>query len=94
MDVEPFYIVLIFWLRCKTCRILVARPGIEPVPTPVEAQSFNCWTAREVPLIFILCWSRVDSTVLCSFQMYSSDSFMYTLYVFVCILFQILFPNR
>ena len=30
------------------CRILVPRPGIEPVPPAVEAGSLNHWTAREV----------------------------------------------
>ena len=32
------------------CRILVPRPGIEPVPHAVEARSPNHWTAREVPI--------------------------------------------
>jgi len=31
------------------CRILVLQPGFKPVPTTLEAQSFNHWTAREVP---------------------------------------------
>ena len=26
-------------------------PGIKPVPPALEAQSFNLWTAREVPLV-------------------------------------------
>ena len=34
--------------------ILVARPGIEPVPPVVEAWSPNHWTAREVPELFTL----------------------------------------
>ena len=29
--------------------ILVPRPGVEPLPPAVEAQSLNHWTAREVP---------------------------------------------
>ena len=29
------------------CRILVLRPGMEPVPPPVEARSLNLWTARK-----------------------------------------------
>ena len=33
------------------CRILVPRPGIEPMPPAVEAQSPNHWTAREVPVL-------------------------------------------
>ena len=31
------------------CGIVVPRPGIEPTPLAVEAQSLNHWTAREVP---------------------------------------------
>ena len=31
------------------CRILVPRPGIEPLPPAKEVQSLNHWTAREVP---------------------------------------------
>ena len=31
------------------CGVLVPRPGIEPAPPAVEAQSLNHWTAREVP---------------------------------------------
>ena len=34
--------------RLVACGILVPRPGIEPVPPAVEAQSLNHWTAREV----------------------------------------------
>ena len=33
------------------CGILVPRPGVEPVPPAVEAQSPNHWTAREFPLL-------------------------------------------
>ena len=29
--------------------ILVPRPGIEPVPPAMEAQSLNHWTTREYP---------------------------------------------
>ena len=31
------------------CGILVPRPGIELVPSAVEARSLNHWTARAVP---------------------------------------------
>ena len=36
-----------FWGHAA-CRILVPRPGIEPMPLAVKAQSPNHWTAREV----------------------------------------------
>ena len=38
-----------FWSCREACEILVLRPGIEPVPLAVEAQSPNHWTAREFP---------------------------------------------
>ena len=42
--------IRIFFWRCQgTCRILLPRPGIEPVPLVLEAQSLNHWTTREVP---------------------------------------------
>ena len=31
------------------CRILAPRPGVEPRPVALEAQSCNYWTTREVP---------------------------------------------
>ena len=43
-----FYFILIFWLHCVACGILVPWPGIESVPPAVEAWSPNHWTAREV----------------------------------------------
>ena len=38
-----------FFLHRAACRILVPRPGMEPTPPAVEAQSPNYWTARQVP---------------------------------------------
>lgn len=37
-----------FWPQYMAYRILVSQPEIEPVPPAVEAQSLNCWTAREI----------------------------------------------
>ena len=34
------------------CKILVPRPGIEPVPPALEAGRSNLWTTREVPKYF------------------------------------------
>ena len=36
------------------CGVLVTRPGIELTPPALEARSLNHWTAREVPIYFIL----------------------------------------
>ena len=45
--------VLKFFWPCRgACRILVPRPGIEPVPPAVEAWILNHWTAREAPVLF------------------------------------------
>lgn len=38
-----------FWLHHSACGSLVSLPGIEPMPTAVEAVSLNHWTAKEVP---------------------------------------------
>lgn len=44
-----------FWLRRSACWILVPYPGIQPVPTAVEARSPNHWAARrEVPSHLLL----------------------------------------
>ena len=45
------------------CGILVSRPGIEPGPPAVRAQSPNHWTAREFPII----QSFKSSVYLCYF---------------------------
>ena len=43
-----FFLFLFLAAPCAAYRILVPRPGIEPVPPTVEAWSPNHWTAREV----------------------------------------------
>ena len=43
------FLFFLFSPHHTACRILVPRAGIEPTPSPVEAQSLNYWTAREVP---------------------------------------------
>ena len=39
-----------FWLHHLACGSLVSLPGIEPMPTAVEAVSLNHWTDKEVLL--------------------------------------------
>ena len=39
----------IFWLHLMAGRILFPQTGFEPVPSAVQAWSFNYWTIREVP---------------------------------------------
>ena len=41
-----------FLLHYAACRILVPRPGTEPLHPAVEAWNPNYWTIREVPLLF------------------------------------------
>ena len=44
-----------FFRPCHSAyRILVPRPGIEPMPAAVKAQSPNHWTAREYPRLLPL----------------------------------------
>ena len=45
------------------CRILLPRPGIEPIPPAVEVQSPNHWTAREFLTVGILIVSFQVSSV-------------------------------
>ena len=47
-----FSIRFFFFFGQEARSILVSRQGIKPVPPAVEAQSFNHWTAREVPHLF------------------------------------------
>ena len=50
--VLSFFLSFFSWLFHWACRILVPRPGINPRPPTVEAQSSNHWTAREFPAFF------------------------------------------
>ena len=43
-----------WWLHHISCETLVPWLRLEPAPASVEAQSFNHWTAREVPGKFFL----------------------------------------
>ena len=43
-----------FWPHHKACRILLPRSKIGPIPPAVEAQSLNCWAAREAPKYIVL----------------------------------------
>ena len=43
------------WPCYVACGILVPRPGVEPTPPALEAQSFNHWTAKEIPKIKVFC---------------------------------------
>ena len=47
ISAPPFF--FFFWPGQAACGILVLRPGIEPGPPEVKAQSSNHWTAREFP---------------------------------------------
>ena len=60
-----------FWPCPAACRILVPRPGIEPLPPPLGAQSLNHWTAWEVPnpTIFLM-YVLLDSTDMMSMTNY------------------------
>ena len=51
---KHFIYLFIFWPCHTACGILVPWSGIEPLSPAVEVQSFNHWTAREVPTTFVL----------------------------------------
>ena len=48
------FLFFFFWSCRASCRILVPRPGIEPVPPTVEARSLNHWAAREFLILLSL----------------------------------------
>ena len=50
---EIWYLLL-FWLHCAACGIIVPQPVIEPMPLDVEAWSLNHWTASKVPIWYLL----------------------------------------
>ena len=50
------------WSGCAAHEILVPKPGLEPKPPALEAQSLNLWTTREVPLLVsfhLLCFTNI-----------------------------------
>lgn len=53
MDVNKrgcfYFLYFLLWPRHTAYRILLPRPGIDPVPPAVEVQSLNHWTSKEVP---------------------------------------------
>ena len=58
-DYDYYY----FWPGCMVCRIIVPKPGIEPMSLALEAWSLNHWTAREVPITGILETRSVNFTL-------------------------------
>ena len=54
-----FSFFFFFWLSHAACRILVLRPGIEPLLLEMKAWRPNYWTAREVPFILVK-WNLSD----------------------------------
>ena len=55
MSTHTFWITYLFFfcLHQAACRILVSWPEMEPMPSALEAQSLNHWTAREFPVIYL-----------------------------------------
>ena len=45
----PISSFFFFWPHWVACRVLVPRPGIEPVPPALGVWSLNHWIAREFP---------------------------------------------
>ena len=66
-----FFVVFFFFLVVlQGSWILVPRPGTEPVPPALEAQSPDHWTAREVPRRCI--WNFQDNYHLYKFYLKNS----------------------
>ena len=67
--------ILMFWLHCTACGILVPRPGIEHLPPTLKVWSLNSWTTREVFFLIFLGELLLISTLLtCHRCFYSSLS--------------------
>ena len=45
-----YFCFFFFLFGCMACRLLVPWPGIKPAPSAADTQSFNHWTAKEVPI--------------------------------------------
>ena len=61
---SPLERFFFLWPCPSACGILVPWPGMEPIPSTLEAWSLNHWTAREVPrkiLLWVKCieWSTM-----------------------------------
>ena len=52
---DPGFLICCVFFGCSVleCRILVPWPGIKPTPLVLEVWSFNHWTAREIPVLFL-----------------------------------------
>ena len=58
--IDPYIKKNFFWPHHAACGILVPRAGIKPVPSALEAQSLNHWSAREVPVPYICDWTEAQ----------------------------------
>ena len=56
LDQWVFFFFLLVMMHAA-CGILVARPGMEPMPPEVEVWSLNYWTIRAVPAVVFQLWS-------------------------------------
>ena len=54
MEIESPISYFYFWPHHVARTTLVPQPGIKPMPSAVEAQILNHWTAREVPTALFL----------------------------------------
>ena len=59
-----FLIILIFWLSCRSCGILVPQPGIKPVP-PALGASTVLPTGQPWKALLVLFKSVLLGSLLC-----------------------------
>ena len=67
-----------YWPRLTACGILVPWPGMEPMPSAVEA----CWTTREAPRMSSFCFQTfmiINSSIICLSLTHSIRSIAYQL---------------
>ena len=51
--IRHLILFLTFWPRHVANAILVPQPGMEPMPSAVQAQILNHWTIKEVYLLML-----------------------------------------
>ena len=53
-----FIYVLLFWLVCAACRILVPSPGVESMPLTVKLRSFKPLDCQGSPKLILFLWEQ------------------------------------
>ena len=75
------YLVSFWGVHCIACGILLSRPGIEPRPSAVKAQSSNHWTIRKFPILYFILFSYAFLNFFISFHLLPLGLMCYPLFL-------------